>query len=96
MSRRTERVGELLRRELASILINGEVRDDRLAHSAAISITAVHVSGDLSVARVFVDVLGEEGNPRSVVAALAGAAGLGPALVTRMPSNNLVVAFAKA
>jgi SAM-dependent methyltransferase len=30
------------------------------------------------------------------VAALAGAAGLGPALVTRMPSNNLVVAFAKA
>ena len=30
------------------------------------------------------------------VAALAAAAGLGPAKITRMPSNNLTVAFAKA
>jgi SAM-dependent methyltransferase len=29
------------------------------------------------------------------VAALAGAAGLGPARITRMPSNNLLVAFAR-
>jgi hypothetical protein len=29
------------------------------------------------------------------VAALARAAGLGPAQVTRMPSNNLLVAFAR-
>jgi ribosome-binding factor A len=66
MSRRTERVGELLRRELAMLLISGEINDPRLAHSASVSITAVHVSGDLSVARVFVDVLSGTDQPKEI------------------------------
>jgi ribosome-binding factor A len=59
MSRRTEKVGELLRRELAQILILGELRDPRLGAAHNISITAVHVSGDLGHARVFFDLLGD-------------------------------------
>ncbi len=59
MSRRTEKVGELLRRELAQMLIQGEIRDPRLGAAHNISITAVHVAGDLGHARVFFDVLGD-------------------------------------
>jgi len=41
------------------MLIQGEIRDPRLGPAHNISITAVHVAGDLSVARVFFDVLGD-------------------------------------
>ncbi|HLT41053.1 MAG TPA: ribosome-binding factor A, partial [Enhygromyxa sp.] len=57
--RRQHRVEELLRRELAQMLLRGELRDPRLAPASAISITGVDVSADLSVARVYVDVLAE-------------------------------------
>ena len=76
MTRRQQRVDELLRREIAQMLIRGELRDPRLAPASAISITGVEVSGDLSVARVFVDVLTEEVRSKSVLAALRSASGL--------------------
>ena len=66
MSRRSERVEELLRREIAGILAREEVRDPRLKPSAAIGITGVRVTSDLSRARVFYDVLSESLDPERV------------------------------
>ena len=50
---RTRRVGELIQRELATLLAR-EVKDPRLA---LISITAVDVSRDLSLAKVFYTII---------------------------------------
>jgi len=75
MSRRTERVGEQLRRELAMILIQGELRDPRLQPTASVSITAVRVTGDLGQARVFFDVLTPQLDAERVAEALRASAG---------------------
>ncbi len=64
----------MLRRELAQILIAEEVRDPRLRPLAALSITAVQVSGDLGVARVFFDVLDPSMNRERVAAGFAASA----------------------
>ena len=69
-SRRMERVEELLRRELADMLLRGELRDPRLKPAMAISITGARVTADLSVARVFVDVLTDEADIERVLAGL--------------------------
>jgi ribosome-binding factor A len=83
MSRRQHRVEELLRREIAQMLLRGELRDPRLQPASAIGITGVEVSADLSVATVYVDVLSPpESVARdrealaSVLAALRAAGGL--------------------
>lgn len=76
MSRRTERVDELLRREIASMLVSGQIRDPRLSASAMISVTAVQVSGDLGQARVFIDVLDRGAAIPPILAALRSSAGL--------------------
>ncbi|MBL4683693.1 MAG: 30S ribosome-binding factor RbfA [Nannocystaceae bacterium] len=73
MSERLRRVEQVLRRELAAVIIEGELRDPRLAASAAIAITAVRVSADLSAARVYVDVLSSEVKIERVLAALNSA-----------------------
>ena len=65
----------MLRRELAQMLILGEIRDPRLGPAANISITAVLVSADLGVARVFFDVLGEDRQRERAGAALNAGAG---------------------
>ena len=65
----------MLRRELAQMLILGEVRDPRLGPAASLSITAVHVSTDLSHARVFFDVLGDARASERAGAALNAGAG---------------------
>jgi ribosome-binding factor A len=54
MSRRTERVSELIRHELSDLLMR-ELRDPRL--DGLISITRVDLSPDLYNARVFVSVM---------------------------------------
>jgi ribosome-binding factor A len=82
--RRQHRVEEQLRRELAQMLIVGELRDPRLSPASAVSITGVEVSADLSVAHVYVDVLtGGSGQAadgktslQDVLAALRSGAGL--------------------
>jgi ribosome-binding factor A len=72
---RTARVENLLRREIAEALLRGDIKDPRVQDTAAISITGVSVSPDLSSARVFVDVIGDRDAGR-ILAGLNAAAGL--------------------
>jgi len=72
MTRRTERVNELIRHELSDLLLR-EVRDPRL--DGLISLTRVEVSPDLYNARVFVSVMSETANPADALKALNAAAG---------------------
>ncbi len=74
MSTRLQRVEQVLRREIADVLLRGGLRDPRLRDTAAISITGVRVSADLGSARVFVDVLSEDLDIDQVVRGLNGAA----------------------
>ncbi len=92
MSTRTNRVEQMLRREIAGMLLRGDLRDPRIQPIAAISITAVRVAPDLGSARVFVDALGDAVNVPRVLAGLNAGAGairaaLGPKLnLKRTPS----------
>lgn len=74
MNTRLSRVEQTLRRALAEILLRGDLRDPRLQHSAAISITAVKITPDLGSALVYVDVLGEQASLVEVLAGLAAGA----------------------
>lgn len=67
MSHRTERVGNLIRGILAEA-IQSQLNDPRL--EPLTTITRVDVSGDLSLARVYVSVLAPESRRRLSVAAL--------------------------
>jgi ribosome-binding factor A len=70
MSRRTERVSELLREEISSIL-HQQVKDPRLG--LLFSVTTVEVSPDLRHARVFISVMADEREKESAFQALAAA-----------------------
>lgn len=76
VSTRTSRVEQLIRREVAALLLRGDFRDPALQETAAISVTGASVSSDLSSARVFVDVLGDRRPIADVLRALNAAAGL--------------------
>jgi ribosome-binding factor A len=73
MSRRTERLGSVIQRELAMIILR-ELNDPRLTGMP--SITHVKVSPDLSVADVYVTVMGTEGQKTASLNALRHSAGL--------------------
>lgn len=80
---RTRRVGEQMQRELAQ-LIQQEIKDPRLG---MVTVSGVDVSRDLSVARVYVTVLGDT-DPQPSLAVLNRAAkflrhALGQRLVMR-------------
>lgn len=84
MSRRSERVNELLREEI-SMIVQRELKDPRLG--GLISITAVETSPDYRHARVFVSVLGSDDERTSSLAALnAGARFIRHALRDRLES----------
>ncbi len=72
MSRRTERVNELLRKELSSLVAN-QINDPRLP--ALVSITRVDVSVDLHHANVYVSIMGSNEQKRSGMKTLKDAAG---------------------
>jgi ribosome-binding factor A len=72
MSRRTERVNDLIRDELSDMLLR-EMNDPRLG--GLISITRVEVSPDLANARVFVSVMGEPEEQKQAMKALEAASG---------------------
>lgn len=97
MSTRLSRVEETLRRALADILLRGDLRDPRLRHAAAISITAVKISPDLGSAVVYVDVLGDQAVPAAVLDGLnAGAPAIrsklgGRIRLKRTPSLRFVM-----
>ena len=68
---RTRRVGEQIQRELAQ-LIQRELQDPRLG---LVTVSAVEVSRDLAVAKVFVSHLGESEEAPQIIEALSKAAG---------------------
>jgi ribosome-binding factor A len=71
MSRRTERINELIREELSDLLLR-EVNDPRL--TGLISITNVDVTPDLFNARVSVSVMQETADQADAIKALNAAA----------------------
>ena len=87
MSRRLARLNEQLKRELA-VLVRTDVRDPRVG---MVTVTAVDVTNDLSVARVFVRGLGSDEEIGEALKGLEAAASflrteLGKALrVRRVP-----------
>jgi ribosome-binding factor A len=69
MSQRTERVDELLRQEIGALLAR-EVADPRIGFA---TITEVETSPDLGHAKVWVSVIGQEGDRDETLRALADA-----------------------
>lgn len=69
---RPERVAEAIKREMADIIAH-RLRDPRLG--GMISVTDVEVTGDLSVARVYVSVLGSDDERDRVFEALTHTTG---------------------
>ena len=72
MSRRMDRINVLLLREISDILAD-DVNDPRLA--ALTTVTGVDASPDLSIAKVFVSVMGEQAAKEETLAALKSASG---------------------
>ena len=73
MSRRTERLGSTIQQELAQIILR-ELNDPRLTGMP--SITRVKVSADLSIADVYVTIMGTPGQQNAALNALRHSAGL--------------------
>ncbi|MHC4984751.1 MAG: 30S ribosome-binding factor RbfA [Planctomycetota bacterium] len=73
MTRRTERVGNLLRNTIADVIMR-RLSDPRI-NPAVISITRVEVTEDLMEAKVFVSIMGDEAEQRTALRALQHAAG---------------------
>ena len=73
MSRRTERVSNLIRKIVAQLLLT-KMSDPRF-DPAKTSITRVEVPSDLLTAKVYVSVMGTEGEQRNVLRALRHASG---------------------
>jgi ribosome-binding factor A len=72
MSNRPERVAQLMRREIAEVLLR-RLRDPRV--SGMVSVTDVEVSHDLSAARVFVSIMPDGPERQRSLDALQSAAG---------------------
>lgn|ERR1700722_1863554 len=73
MSRRTEMLGSVIQRELALMILR-DLDDPRLVGMP--SVTRVEVAGDLSVADVFVTVMGTPGQQTAALNALKHSAGM--------------------
>ncbi len=71
MSMRSERVGEQLKKELSEI-ISQKIKDPRVGF---VTVTEVEVTGDLSLATVYVTVLGNDKERRETLAGLEKAKG---------------------
>ena len=71
MSRRLDRVNELLRTEISQLLVR-QIKDPRL--SGVISVTRVSATSDLRTARVYISVMGEEETKRTALDGIQSAA----------------------
>ena len=71
MTRRTEQIADLIKKEL-SLLLEREVKDPLVGF---VTLTAVEVAPDLRLARVYFSVLGDEQATQDSLAALARARG---------------------
>src|ERR1044071_831839 len=83
MSRRTERVASTIQQELALIIMR-ELNDPRLTGMP--SITRVKVSSDLSIADVYVTIMGTEGQQTAALNALKHSAGMMRTKLTKVLS----------
>src|SRR4051812_38483737 len=83
MSRRTERLASTIQQELAQIIMR-ELNDPRLTGMP--SITRVKVSPDLSIADVYVTIMGTEGQQTAALNALRHSAGMMRSKLTKMLS----------
>ena len=72
MSRRSEQVSSLLRREISQIIQTG-VKDPRVA--GIVSVIRVETTADISFARVYISVYGDESDKRNTLKALKSATG---------------------
>ena len=70
MTRRIERVNNLIRQEISELL-QRQVKDPRLGNF--VTITEVSTSPDLRCARIFVSCLGSEAEKKETLSILAGA-----------------------
>ncbi|MBF0429788.1 MAG: 30S ribosome-binding factor RbfA [Fibrobacteria bacterium] len=70
MTRRTDRVGDLIQREIGTVILQ-EIRDPRIGF---VTISRVQVSQDLAFADVFVSVLGTEQEQQDSLAGLQSSA----------------------
>ena len=87
MSRRTERVNELIREELSDLILR-DLRDPRL--DGLISLTRVEVTPDLYNARIHVSVMSETADQAAALKALNAAAGyLHKELVHRLEMRRI-------
>lgn len=68
---RVGRVGEQIKKEL-SLLLQNELKDPRIGF---VTITGVEVTNDLSIANVYLSVLGDEENKAASLKALTQASG---------------------
>jgi ribosome-binding factor A len=75
MSRRTEMLGSTIQRELA-MMIQRDLSDPRLSPQTVPSITHVKISPDLSIADVYVTIMGTPGQQNAALNALRHSAGL--------------------
>lgn len=83
MSRRTEMLGSTIQKELANIIMR-ELNDPRLTGMP--SITRVKVSPDLSVADVYMTIMGSEGHQNAAINALRHSAGMMRTKLTKLLS----------
>jgi ribosome-binding factor A len=86
MSRRTERLGSTIQQELGQMILH-ELNDPRLTGFP--SITRVKVSEDLSVADVFVTIMGTPGEQTAALNALKHSAGMMRAKLTKSLSLRI-------
>lgn len=86
MTRRAERVSNLIRQEICHLL-QEQVNDPRL--SGLISVTKVSTSPDLKQAKVYVSVLGEQANKNEILQGFKSASGF----FRRELSRRLILRF---
>jgi ribosome-binding factor A len=87
MSRRTERLGSMIRHELAEVILH-ELDDPRLTGMP--SITRVKVSEDLSTADVYVTSMGTPGQQSAALNALRHSGGVMRTRLTKALSTRIV------
>ncbi|MFW6369294.1 MAG: 30S ribosome-binding factor RbfA [Myxococcota bacterium] len=73
MTRRTERLGNVIQEEITTLLSRGRLKDPRI-HELT-TITGVQVSGDLSLATVYFTVLGADADVEETRRGLEAARG---------------------
>jgi len=86
-SRRPEQVAETVRQAVTDALMRGEVRDPRVG---LVTVTAVHVTNDLSHARVLVAPAGDDAAKERALEGLQSAAGFLRSKVARSLSTRIV------